>query len=268
LAGKMTPPARSAADTTAKRTLDRALKIIGSDYQDFGDYSLVTTSSVRTLDRRLGPSSALRARGRGTSFTVSIRSASGTRFSVHGDRLRLSHTCSPAGMGCPRGHWYGANHLVLPKVAVITTHEKAIVSATLSASVTHYSRVIASGERILGSEQYADAAAGLAAFNNPNSAASRFRDFRVKANVDSDLSYDGAFRSADSHYTAANEPPSISTWQDDMELVPPDISAWESVAAGWQIRRYSTNQLRAAENRVEIALARARRDISSVVAGR
>ena len=55
---------------------------------------------------------------------------------------------------------------------------KKRVRAILTANVDHYAKLLAAGERALGSTQYANANAGLAAFNDPNSAASKFRDYQ------------------------------------------------------------------------------------------
>ncbi len=264
----VTPAATAADDARAKAAIERALKVIASDYRDFGDYSLVTPYTLRNLDHRLRAVPTLAAHGQAKTFYVSVRSMSGTTFVVRGGGLQLRRTCAPAGAGCPGGNWSGATRLALPKVPVVTAATKARVREILTSSVDHYAHLLALGEQALGSTQYANATVGLAAFNDPNSAASRFRDYRKKSDPEGDLSFLNAFKKADGYYTAANEPNSIGTWRDDMSLVGSDLSEWVNVAVAWQIREHTTAQLQAAEHKFEAALAKARRDIADVVAGR
>lgn len=120
----------------------------------------------------------------------------------------------------------------------------------------------------LGTTQYPSAVAGDNAFSDPNSAASRFSAYRKNPNPESDLSFLVAFKKADAFYTAANEPAAISTWRDDMDAVSTDLNEWVNLAVSWQIREHTTPQLRAAETKIERALAKARSDVAAVLAGR
>ena len=266
--GTITAAARAADDARAKADIALALKVIASQYQDFGDYNLITPYTLGNLNHHLRSVPGLAANAQGKTFTISVKSASGTTFAVRGNRLQLTRTCSPSGPGCVAGAWAGAARLALPKVPIVTAAEKAKIRDVLSASVDRYARLLTLGEQALGSTQYATATAGLAAFNDPNSAASRFSDYRKKSNPESDLSFLSAFKKADSYYTAANEPTAISTWRDDMDSASAALSEWVTVAVGWQIREHTTAQLQAAERRVNAALAKARTDIAKVVAGR
>jgi hypothetical protein len=265
---KVTRVDHTADDAHAKAAVEEALKVIGREYQDFGDYGLISSFTLGNLDHHLRSVAGLKASGHGATFDLSVRSASGMTFAVHGDHLRLTRTCAPAGTACSAGTWRGATKLVLPKVPVVTAAAKAKVRAALTASVDHYAQLLALGQRALGSSQYADANAGLAAFSDPNSAASRFRDYRTTANPEGDLSFLGAFKRADSVYTAANEPNSISTWRDDMDNAQSDLSTWVTLAAGWQIREHASAQLQAAAHKVDADLAKARRDLANVLAGK
>jgi len=264
----ITASARAADDARAKATIARVLKIVASNYQDFGDYTLVSRYTVGNLDHSLRKVPGLKATGQGKTFTVSLKSASGTTFSVRGEHLALTRSCSPAGAGCPSGHWSGAETLALPKVPVITAADKEKIGAILTASVTHYQHLLALGQQALGGVQYANATAGLNAFNDPNSAASRFSAYRKNPNPESDLSFLAAFKKADNFYTAANEPDSISTWRDDMGTATSDLNEWVNLAVGWQIREKTTAQLQAAADKVTRDLARAQADVKAVVAGR
>lgn len=93
----MSTSTRAAADTRAKATIARALKLVASNYQDFGDYVLVSTFTLGNLDHSLRSVTGFAVRGQGKTFSLSVRSASGTTFMVHGDHLQLSRSCAPAG---------------------------------------------------------------------------------------------------------------------------------------------------------------------------
>jgi hypothetical protein len=266
--GAVSAAARTADDARAKADIARALKVIASDYQVFGNYEVMTPYTLGNEDHKLRGIPSLSTTSTKKTFTVSIRSASGTTFAVHGDGLKLSRTCSPKRPGCNGGTWAGASRLALPKVPVLTAADKAHVQQILTASVDHYANLLSLGEQTLGSTQYATANVGLAAFNDPNSAASRFSAYRKKSNPEGDLSFLNAFKKADSYYTAANEPSAISAWRDDMDSASAALNEWVNVAVGWQIREHTTLQLQAAEQKVTAALAKARLDVANVVAGR
>jgi hypothetical protein len=264
----ITASARAADDARAKAVVARVLRIVASNYQDFGDYTLVSRYTLGNLDHSLRKVAGLKAVGQGKTFTVSVKSASGTTFTVRGNHLALIRTCSPAGAGCSGGQWSGAKKLALPKVPVITAADKAKIRAILTASVSHYQHLLALGEEALGRVQYANATAGLNAFSDPNSAASRFRDYRKNPNPEADLSFLAAFKKADNFYTAANEPAAISTWRDDMGTATSDLSEWVNLAVGWQIREKTTAQLQSAADKVARDLAKAQADVTAAVADR
>jgi|SRR5579884_161548 len=264
----LSPSTRAADDSHAKADIARALKVVASNYQDFGDYTLVNRYTLRNLDHALRKIASLKVSGQGKTFTLSVMSGSGTTFIVRGDRLTLTRTCMPAGPGCPGGHWVGSRTLALPKVPVITASDKAKIGAILTASVDHYQHLLSLGEQILGTTQYATAIAGDNAFNDPNSAASRFSAYRKNPNPEHDLSFLVAFKKADNFYTAANEPAAISSWRDDMDTVSTDLNEWVNLAVGWQIREKTTAKLHAAEAKIERDLAKARTDVAAVIAGR
>lgn len=267
-AASVSASSRQTEDATAEANVNLALQVIAGQYQDFGDYSLVFTKALGNLDHRLRSVSGLYASGSGQTFVVSVRSPSGTTFTVHGDRLRLTRTCKPIGADCKHGTWPGGKTLALAKVPVITAADKSSIRAILTASVNHYAHLLVIGEQALGTTQYANGAAGVAAFNNPDSAASKFRDYQQKYKPASDESFNTAFEQADRYYTAANEPTAITTWRNDMITATSDLSSWVQLAVGWQIREHSTSQLQAAERAVVSALARARRDVDRVIAGK
>lgn len=157
---------------------------------------------------------------------------------------------------------------MLPKVPVVTAADKIKVSQILMASVAHYQHLLELGKAALGSTQYTSGTAGLAAFGDPNSAASRFRDYRKMSNAERDLSFLTAFKKADDYYTAANEPNSIGSWRDDMSTATSSLNEWVSIAVGWQISGQTTAELNVAEAKFNRDVSKAQADISAVVAGR
>lgn len=254
------PATRAAEDARARADIARALKVIASDYQVFGNYEVMTPYTLGNEDHKLRGIPSLSATSTKKTFTVSIRSASGTTFAVHGNGLKLSRTCSPKGSGCKGGTWVGADRLALPKVPVLTAADKAHVRQILTSSVDHYANLLSLGEQALGSTEYANANAGLAAFNDPNSAASRFSAYQKHVNPANDLSFLQAFKKADSYFTAANEPAAISQWRNDMSDAQGDLGAWVQDAVSWQIKEISTGKLQADLAKVEKDLAQARAD--------
>lgn len=151
-------------------------------------------------------------------------------------------------------------------IAKITAAQKQQVSDILSKNIQHYQQLMAAGKQVLGTTQYADANAGLAAFNDPNSAASKFRDWRQSSNAERDLSYLDAFTQADKNYTADNEPTAISTWRDDMSTMQVDLSAWVTTAVSWQIRDKTDADLNAAQATFEQDIKQVQSDLAATLA--
>lgn len=149
-------------------------------------------------------------------------------------------------------------------VATSSAPDKVKVAAILSVSVDHYAQLFASGKAALGTTQYPNASAGLKAFDDPNSAASKFSNFRKSDNLQNDLSYLDAFKQADSYYTAANEPDAIGTWRDDMTNLTGDLYKWVDDAASWQISEISSAQLKADEQKVNADFAAAKSDVAAI----
>ena len=122
----------------------------------------------------------------------------------------------------------------------LTAEQKQQVSTDLNNGLAHYVDTWHQGEQVLGTTQYADSNAGLAAMDDPNSAAAKFSAWRQSSNIERDVTtYLNAFKSADHFYTAANEPQAISSYQDDMGTLQADISTWVTDAVGWQIQTTS-----------------------------
>ncbi len=262
----------SDADSAAKALITRILSDLARQEVDFGPSIFpgmyVTLSSLSESDKTLAADKNLSLQGTGSNYTISVKSASGTTFVVHGKVQKLSLSCAPAGVDCPGGTWAGPKTLMAPKIPVVTAAQKALVRQILTVSVIHYKQVLALGQKALGTTQYANGTLGLEAMKNPNSAAARFRDFRAKWNPSDDVSFIAAFKKADRNYVAGNEPPSISSWRNEMSNVSFDLSNWVSVAVAWQIRSRSTAQLNAALRVFEADLAKASAAINLVVVGK
>lgn len=146
----------------------------------------------------------------------------------------------------------------------LTAQEIAQVKAILSASLKHYKNAFAAGKTALGTTQYADAFEGLAAFDDPNSAASRFRDWRAASGIEQDISYSDAFYEAQAIYGDRAEPPAFDNWDFDMADAWTGIYEWVNVAVGWQIRSETTSSLNAAAKVVTDAFTKAQADINSI----
>jgi len=138
-----------------------------------------------------------------------------------------------------------------PKAVAVrlTAAQKAQVNQILSSSEIHYAGLLAAGKQALGITQYADAWAGLAAFDDPTSAASKFRDWRGSSKAEADVSYVQAFAQADAFYSANNEPANIDVWRDDVASAQGDLIQWVDLAASWQIHTTTTAQLSVAEQK-------------------
>lgn len=142
--------------------------------------------------------------------------------------------------------------------------DRAGAAAILAKSVAHYRAMFQQGQDIIGHTQYADGFAGLAAMDDPTSAAARFRDYRQNPGPERDLSSDDAFSRADAKFTAANEPQAISDWRDDMGTAQGDLSQWVLVAVDYQISQKSQADLDAAASKVEQDLTKADADVRAV----
>ncbi|HVC76225.1 MAG TPA: hypothetical protein VND96_06885 [Candidatus Micrarchaeaceae archaeon] len=164
-------------------------------------------------------------------------------------------------------------------VEKLSTAEKVQVQATLQANIDHYAQLLAAGKAALGSTPYADANAGLAAYNDPNSSASKFRDWRAQSKAEQDVSYLQAFKQANDIYLAVmgsssgsitkwenDTSTALTNWQDDVGNVQGDLALWVQVAASWQISLKTDADLAAAEQKVNSDLNQTRQDLQQLLA--
>jgi hypothetical protein len=145
--------------------------------------------------------------------------------------------------------------------------ERRAAYKSLTTSITHYRQLLAQGQKIVGTTQYADGVAGLAAMDDPTSAAAMFRDYRQKPDPERDLTFLAAFKDADQHFTAETEPQAISDWQDDMGTAQSDLSQWVNVVVDYQISKKTQGDLDSAAATVEADLAKAATDAKAVERG-
>jgi hypothetical protein len=138
---------------------------------------------------------------------------------------------------------------------------------TLVGGLSHYRDLLAQGQQIIGNSQYPDGMTGLAAMEDPGSAAARFRDWRQSSDAERDLSYLASFTDADHNFTAETEPQAIGDWRDDMGQVQDDISQWISVAVNYQISTATQADLDNAAAAVQADMDKAMSDARGVQRG-
>ena len=255
----------TAENAQAKAWVERALKVVASDYQDFHNYTIVSAYTLKNLDHSLRAVSSLQASGGTNTFTVAVRSTSGTTFEVDGTGRRIARVCRPSSSACPGGHWAGTSTLTLPPVTPVqrlTASQETEVRSILLANLSRYAQLLSRGQEALGSTQYPNAQAGLNAFSDPNSAANRFSGFQKNANVYGSASYVDAFNRADRLFMAANanEPQALTNWEDDMAQVQGDLAQWINNAISWQISEIQASVLQADVATFEVDFAKARAD--------
>lgn len=144
---------------------------------------------------------------------------------------------------------------------------KTQVSSILQTALDHYVTAWKQAQDILGSTQYADANAGIAALGDPNSAASRFSSWRKSSGLEQDVNtYLNAFGKADAFYNAKNEPQAIGSWRDDMGQLQSDLAQWVTDAVGWQVRSTSDVQMSQDTSAINTDIAQVTADASATVA--
>jgi hypothetical protein len=255
----------TAENAQAKALVERALDVVVSEYQDFHNYTLVSPYTLKNFDHSLRAVPSLQATGGMNTFTVAVRSASGTTFEVDGDGQRIARVCRPPSSACPARHWAGSSTLIFPPVtpvARLTGSQEAEVRSILLANLSHYAQLLSRGQVALGTAQYPNAQAGLNAFSDPDSAANRFSAYQKDANLAASASYVDAFNRADRLFTAANanEPQAMTNWEGDMAQVQGDLAQWITDATSWQISEIQASVLQADVARFDFAFAKARAD--------
>lgn len=161
----------------------------------------------------------------------------------------------------------------------LSTGQKAQVQAALQANIDHYAQLLAAGKAALGTTPYTDANAGLAAFNDPNSAAAKFRDWRAQSKAEQDVSYLQAFKQANDIFLAVmgsssgpvtqwenDTSTALTNWQDDAGTAQADLAGWVQVAVSWQVSSKTDADLATAEQKVNSDLSKARQDLQQLLA--
>lgn len=146
----------------------------------------------------------------------------------------------------------------------ISDADKAKVVAILSANNKHYTDIFKQGRDILGTTQYPDGQAGLAAMEDSNSAASKFSAYQKNPDPCRDFSSNQAFKQADAFYNADNETKGIQSWQTDSSQLNGDLCQWVSKAVSWQISSVTTVMLNTYVDKVNHDLAVLDNDVADV----
>ncbi len=180
-----------------------------------------------------------------------------------------SQSASPLGAVTPSTPTFdAAASLTVALPAPASPADREAAFAVLTANIAHYRSIFERGQAIIGQAQYANDEQGPVATQDPTSAAARFRDYRTNANPELDMSFLDAFRQADKHFTADDEPQAIRDWVDDMSFMHDDVRRWVHVAVDYQMST-STSQadLDAAAETVRQDLVNAEADASAVQQG-
>lgn len=149
----------------------------------------------------------------------------------------------------------------------LTATQKQQVSADLNGGLSHYVDTWHQGQQILGTTQYPNADAGLAAMSDPNSPAAQFAAWRKSSGIEQDVNtYINAFNSADAFYNADNEPQAITSYRDDMSTLQADLAQWVQDAAGWQIQTTSDAKMAQDVQTINTDISQAQTDILATLA--
>ncbi|MGB9281912.1 MAG: hypothetical protein WCB57_17840 [Pseudonocardiaceae bacterium] len=149
--------------------------------------------------------------------------------------------------------------MTLPPTASPGDREAAF--AVLTANIAHYRSIFEQGPAIIDEAQHANDEKSPVVMGHLNFAAARLRYYR---GPEPDMSFLDAFRQADQHFTADNEPQAIRDWVDDMSFMQDDSSRWVHVAVDYQSSQADVD---AAAETVRQDLAKAQADARAVQQG-
>ncbi|MGH3513257.1 MAG: hypothetical protein ACRDQV_11125 [Pseudonocardiaceae bacterium] len=136
--------------------------------------------------------------------------------------------------------------------------------AVLTANIAHYLSIFEQGQAIIGQAQHVNGEEAVVAMADPDPAAARFQYYRRNSDPEFDMSFLDAFRQADRHFTADNEPRAIRDWVDDMSFMRDDLSRWVHVAVDYHSSQADVD---AAAETVGQDLAKAQADARAVQQG-
>src|SRR2546426_7034257 len=143
-----------------------------------------------------------------------------------------------------------APSLTATPIMHITAAQKAQVQAILQVAMDHYSTEFTAGQIALSHTKNND-----------------FYSWRQSTNIEQDVkTFLDAFSKADANYTTGNEPSAMSSWRDDLSVVPAGIVGLGQVAVDWQIGRKGDAYLTAAAATVNKDFDTARADLAQILA--
>lgn len=148
----------------------------------------------------------------------------------------------------------------------MTAQQKADLSKVLTDELNHFNAQFAAGKAALGTEKYPNATAGLDAFNDPNSGASRFSAWRQSSKTEQDATFIDTTKTVEAMYTTNHRPDTVDAWRDDLPNMSGAIATWVMDAVSWQISEISDAQLSADEAKFHVAATTVQNDIIKIVA--
>ena len=123
-----------------------------------------------------------------------------------------------------------------PGETKLSPAQKAQVVTLITNTTNHFTQIWIDGQIALGTQPYPNADAGLAAFDDPTSAASLFRDWRKSEDPALAISsLLDTFNKADALYTGSIPDDALLTWRDDVSQLTTDMEVWVTDGASWQI---------------------------------
>lgn len=142
-----------------------------------------------------------------------------------------------------------------PAVTVAPAAVRQAAARALLANDAHFRQDLAQATAILLSEPpYSDANAGLAAMNDPTSAASRYRDWRKASGVETDTSYQDAANRAGAGFTADDEPQALGDWRNKVSDAWAALLHYVQTGASYQAGERTRGDLDAERSQVTALL--------------
>ena len=157
-----------------------------------------------------------------------------------------------------------AASLTLALFPTASPADREAAFAVLTANIAHYRSIFEQSQAIIGLAQHANGEEAVVAMTDPNSATARFQHYRKNSDPEFDMSFLDAFRQADRHFTANDEPQAIRDWVDDMSFMHDDLSRWMHVAVDYHSSQADVD---AAAETVRQDLAKAQADARAVQQG-
>jgi hypothetical protein len=165
-------------------------------------------------------------------FSAAVYAWAGTSSNTAVKKPISDHARSAASPGLQPAET--APQAAAPKMTI----DVAQVKAYLTAGTDYYVQLFQQAQQALGTTQYADAYAGIAALDDPTSAASMWSEYQQKfMKADYSAMMTTTYNQVSNVYTAASvdTPSAVNDWNDGINQAFSDIGPWMSDATSWQI---------------------------------